>query len=200
MAENNQENVQENIQNNQSNADAENNAKNSDNFAEKFEEILNKRIDGVAKSILKANGMEEDEEIKSFINSYHQRKEEKSKKINDEIEALKKENENLKAEKFKNELTGTIKGLSGKLGFDEKYINQITKLADLSDIKTTDGKISEDKLSESINKVLEECEAFKVVKSNENKNVNGFTTIGAGQAEGGENSIYDKVRAAIKGY
>lgn len=200
MAENIQENEQTTVQNNPTNADAENNAKNSDNFEEKFEEILNKRIDGVAKSILKANGMDEDEEIKAFISSYHQKKAEKSKKITDEIEAIKKENAQLKEEKFKNELTGTIKGLSGKLGFDEKYINQITKLADLSDIKTTDGKISEDKLTEAINKVLEECEAFKVVKQNEIKKENGFTTIGAGQTDDGENSIYEKVRAAIKGY
>lgn len=197
MAENNQENVQENTQNNQSNADAENNTKNSDNFAEKFEEILNKRIDGVAKSILKANGMDEDEEIKSFIESYHQRKETESKKINDEMEALKKENENLKAEKFKNELKETIKGLSGKLGFDEKYVNQIAKLADLSEVKTNDGKISEEKLTESINKVLEECDAFKVSKNKEVGN-NKFTVIGANHNTENISMQEDKMTLAQK--
>jgi len=198
MAENAQENNVQEVNNTNTQGQTET-PKNSDNFAEKFEEILNKRIDGVAKSILKANGMEEDEEIKSFIASYHQKKEENNKKITDEMEALKKENEELKTNAFKNEVETSIKGLSGKLGFDEKYTKQITKLADLSDIKNETGKVSEEKLTEAINKVLEECEAFKITKQNETKNINGFTVVGVGQNETEENTLLKKVGDAIHG-
>lgn len=174
-------------------------AKNTENFEEKFDEILNKRMDKIAKSILKDNGME-DEEIKNFIKSYHTKKEESSKKITDEMESIRKENEALKTSIFKNELENNIKGLSGKLGFDEKYTNQITKLADLSEVKDEKGKINAEKLEEAINKVLEDCEAFKVVKQNETNNKNGFTTIGAGQNEAEENTLLKRVAAAMNGH
>lgn len=195
-------NVQEN--NTQETTEQNNNAgtttaKNTENFEEKFDEILNKRMDKIAKSILKDNGME-DEEIKNFIKSYHTKKEESSKKITDEIETIRKENEALKTSIFKNELEHNIKGLAGKLGFDEKYTNQITKLADLSGVKDADNKINAEKLEEAINKVLEDCEAFKVTKQNETNNKNGFTTVGAGQNEPEENSLLSRVAAAMNGH
>lgn len=198
MEENNNVQTQETT-NEQVNAGTTSPAKNAENFEEKFDEILNKRMDKIAKSILKDNGME-DEEIKNFIKSYHTKKEESSKKITDEIEAVKKENEVLKTSIFKNELEHSIKGLSGKLGFDEKYTSQITKLADLSEVKDATGKINAEKLEESINKVLEDCEAFKVVKQNETNNKNGFTQIGAGQNEVEENSLLSRVAAAMNGH
>jgi hypothetical protein len=174
-------------------------AKNTENFEEKFDEILNKRMDKIAKSILKDNGMQ-DEEITNFIKSYHTKKEENSRKVTDEMERIKKENESLKSSIFKSELEHNIKGLSGKLGFDEKYTNQITKLADLSEVKNVDGKINAEKLEEAINKVLEDCEAFKVTKQNETNNKNGFTTVGAGQNETEENSLLQRVAAAMNGH
>lgn len=187
---------QETVQNVEQNADA----KNDIDFEKKFDEILNNRMDKIAKSILRDNGMKDDKEVQDFINSYHAKKEEASKKQNDEIEAIRKENEALKAEKFQNELNSKISGLSTKLGFDDKYINQITKLADLSGIKDENGKINEEKLEAAIGKVIEDCEAFKSTKQNEEKQANGFTTIGAGQGESTEASLVDKVRAAVKGY
>jgi hypothetical protein len=174
-------------------------AKNTENFEEKFDEILNKRMDKIAKSILKDNGMQ-DEEITNFIKSYHTKKEENSRKVTDEMERIKKENESLKSSIFKSELEHSIQGLSGKLGFDEKYTNQITKLADLSEVKNADGKINAEKLEEAINKVLEDCEAFKVTKQNETNNKNGFTTVGAGQNETEENSLLQRVAAAMNGH
>ncbi len=165
---------------------------------EKLDKILEKKIPGLIKSILKDNGMQDDE-IKEYINSRNQRKVENSKKITDEMEALKKENAELKTNAFKNEVETSIKGLSSKLGFDEKYSKQISKLADLSDIKNEDGKVSEEKLTGAINKVLEECEAFKVTKQNETKNINGFTVVGVGQNETEENTLLQKVGAAIHG-
>lgn len=161
-------------------------AKNDVDFEKKFDEILNARMDKIAKSVLKGNGMDDDKEIEDFIKSYHSRKEKAINKQNAEIEAIKKENEELKAEKFQNELASKINGLSTKLGFDSKYTNQITKLADLNDVKDENGKINEEKLEAAISKVLEDCEVFKVSKEKEDKK--GFITIGAGQKENLENT------------
>lgn len=199
MEENIQNNEQQNVQAT-NNADAKESTKTPENFEEKFDEILASRMEGIAKSVLKVHGIKEDEEITNFINSWKANKEAKAKAQNDEIEAIKKENAELKIAAFKNEVETKIKGLSGKLGFDEKYTNQITKLADLSDVKSEDGKLSEEKLEAAISKVLEDCEAFKVIKTNEAKNANGFTTVGASHNEDTETSLVEKVRAAMKGY
>ena len=200
MAENVQENVQKVVENNNTNEQKEN-VKNTENFAgfeTKFEEILNKRLDGVAKSVLKSHGMDEDEDIKNFIDSYHAKKAENNKKITDELETLRKENAELKEEKFKNELETSVKSLASKLGFDEKYAKQIIKLADFEDIKDKAGKIEEEKIEKAINAVLEDCEAFKVSKIIENKKNNNFTVIGAGYNEVNNSRDESKLSLAQK--
>ena len=156
----------------------------------KFDELLTKRMDGVAKSILKSNGMEDDE-IKTFIESYRAKKKEaEDSKIN-ELELLKSENESLKKSIYQTKLNDELNKLANELNFDSKYTSQIIKLADMSGVRNK-GEVNSEKLKEAVNKVLEECEVFKNTKKTES----GFTKIGSEKKEETDNT-YDKVRAAM---
>ncbi|MBQ8803473.1 MAG: hypothetical protein IJZ53_07570 [Tyzzerella sp.] len=52
--------------------------------------------------------------------------------------------------------------LAGELGVDSKTMPYILKMADLSDVVGTDGKVAQDKLKEALNKVLETLPQLKI--------------------------------------
>lgn len=80
----------------------------------------------------------------------------------------------LQAQKAQIESAATI--ASVELGIDAKSIQYILKMADFSQIMEQDGKINEDTLKESINKVLEDVPALKP----QTESVTGFRKVGAG--------------------
>lgn len=78
-----------------------------------------------------------------------------------------------------------------KLGADDAAIDYVVKLADLSDV-VTDGKISDDKLSEALKKVLDDVPAFK--KKADGKGVDKVGGDGGGDDQGGGDSSSDSIR------
>lgn len=75
-----------------------------------------------------------------------------------------------------------------KLGADDAAIDYVVKLADLSDV-VTDGKISDDKLSEALKKVLDDVPAFKK-KTGEK----GVSKVGGDGGDQGGDSSSDSIR------
>ena len=126
------------VQNDQLDKAADNNTE----LLDKLDSIINKRIDGLAKSILKDNGVGDDD-IKDLLGKYKSNKAAKAKTASDELEQLKAENASLRKKIMDGDLLISANKHAEKLNIDKKYISQVLKLADLS--KATEGdKINED--------------------------------------------------------
>jgi hypothetical protein len=159
----------------------------------KLDAILEKRLDGLTKSILKDNGTSDDD-IKEIISQYKTHKVTKNKQTSDELEKLRAENTSLKNQILDGKLSSAAIKVAEKVGIDTKYIPQVMKLADLSNV-TKDGEIDEEKLNEAMAKVVAECEVFKKTsKKEENK---GFKNIGGNSSEDKPEDSIAKIRKAM---
>ena len=84
--------------------------------------------------------------------------------------------------------------MAGELGVDLKTMPYVMKMADLSGA-VVDGKVDDEKLKESINKVLEDIPQLKVKAEAQQ---GGGIRVGAGTGSTGETSdINEKMRAAF---
>lgn len=70
--------------------------------------------------------------------------------------------------------------VSGELGIDLKTMPYVLKLADMSNVVGTDGKIDQEKLKEALNKVLEDVPQLKPQTEVQQ---NGFRQIGVGNQQ-----------------
>lgn len=73
--------------------------------------------------------------------------------------------------------------LAGELGIDVKTVPYVAKLADMSGVFGEDGSIAEEKLKESINKVLSDVPGFKTTHPGQGEGTDtkaGFQQIGGG--------------------
>ena len=190
----------ENIENknvNETNQNTETtNTKNENDNSELFtrlDAIIEKRLDGLTKSILKDNGTSDDD-IKDIISQYKTHKATKTKQTTDEIETLKKENASLKSQILEGKLSSAAIKVADKVGIDSKYIPKVMKLADLSNVEKN-GDIDEEKLSEAMAKVVEECEVFK--KTSKTDETKGFKNVGGNSSEDKAEDSIAKIRKAM---
>lgn len=178
------------VQNTQSENATDTNAE----LLDKLDGIVNKRIDGLVKSILKDNGIGDDD-VKELLGKYKSNKAAKAKTANDELEQLKTENASLKKKIMDGDLLIAANKHAEKLNIDKKYISQVLKLADLS--KATEGdKVNEDALNEAMAKVVEECGVFKINKNTTEAN-SGFKNIGAKESNDEVEDSMSKIRKAM---
>lgn len=188
--------MSENIQNqnvNETNQNAENNSNDNSELFTKLDAIIEKRIDGLTKSILKDNGTSDDD-IKDIISQYKSHKATKIKQTSDELEKLRAENSSLKSQILDGKLSSAAIKVAEKIGIESKYIPQVMKLADLSNV-TKDGEVDEDKLNEAMAKVIEECDVFKkTTKTEENK---GFKNVGGNSSDDKAEDSIAKIRRAM---
>ena len=159
---------------------------------DKLDAILEKRIDGLTKSILKDNGTNDDD-IKEIISQYKAQKAVKTQQASDELKQLKKENALLKSTILDGKLSASAVKVAKKLDIDDKYIPQVMKLADLSKV-TIDGEVNEEALNQAMAKVIEECDVFKKANTGEKK---GFKNIGATYSDTANEDGLDKIRAIM---
>lgn len=133
-----------------------------------------KKENAVLKSYFQQQGLSE-EEVTQAIATYKTTKEQQSQaQQNNNVELQNQVNAaNLEAEQAKIELEATKIAMS--LGIDAKNLPYILKMADMSNVKGSDGKISQDNIKSAINKVLEDVPALKTEKQN-----NAGFQIGAG--------------------
>lgn len=163
---------------------------------EKLDGIISKRLDGLTKSILRDNGINDDDEIKALISDYKNSKNSKLEVKENTLKQIQKENEELKAKIRGGELSKVALKVSKDLDINEKYIPQIMKLADLSEVVKDDNTIQSEKLNEAFKKVIEDCDAFKN-KADTNQSY-GFKNIGADKdGKDSETSTVSKLRSAM---
>lgn len=79
------------------------------------------------------------------------------------------------------------------LGIDDKTIPYVLKMADLSQVMGTDGKINDETLKDALNKVLEDVPALKPAASGQT----GFVQIGAASQTGQQQATDDTLKKAF---
>lgn len=154
--------------------------KDNEALYQKLDDILEKRSEGIAKNILKSNGVEDDEELKTILNGYKQRKVNKNKATNDEIENLKRINAELTGKIKSGEKNAAIARAASELGISADNLKYVQKLADMSNIEK-DGQFDVEAIKTAFQSVIEEVPAFKPETKQEQDN--GFVKIGGNKKE-----------------
>lgn len=187
MAEQNTNNTNPGTQNPAQNAEngapsatsAQQAAPNYDALFAKLDAILDKRSDGLAKSALKDNGIE-DSDIADIVKAY---REQKQTKANEQATALTNANKqiaDLQKQIADRAIDDAFNTAALELGVDAKQLPYVSRLAARDDILGADNKPDADKVKAAINKVLEDVPALKA-SANANK---GFVPIGSKTGEG----------------
>ncbi|MDO5293319.1 MAG: hypothetical protein Q4F05_11270 [bacterium] len=150
-----------------------------------------KKENAVLKSYFQQQGLSEEEAkqaMEDFKNSKQQQQQQQQTNntmLQDQVTQA-----TAAAEQAQVELEATKTAVS--LGIDMKSLPYILKMADLSNVKDKDGKISTDSVKEAINKVLEDVPALK--PSNQG---NGGFKIGADNNQGQQQTTDDALKAAF---
>lgn len=149
-------------------------APNYDEIFKKLDAILDKRADGLAKSALKDNGVEESE-ISDIVKAYREQKQSRQTEQYNALTTANQTIQDLKNQIAERDLNDAFSAAALDLGVDAGTLPYVSRLADKSDVLGADGKPDKEKVKASINKVLEDVPALKA-SANENK---GFVQVGA---------------------
>jgi hypothetical protein len=140
--------------------------------------VLDKRQDGLLKSLLKQQGIS-DNELSQAITMF---KDSQAQKVNEEktrIATMETENQTLKAQLQDMQLNNVANQVALELGIESSKIPYILKLADLKTAINEKGEIAQDTVKTVLNKVLEDLPEFKT----SNAQNNGFQKIGVGNSD-----------------
>lgn len=138
----------------------------------KLDDIIEKRSQGIIKSVLKDNGIE-DSDIGEIVAKYKEAKKAgKEKSVND-MQSLKAKNSALESELLNIKLNNNAATIATEIGLDTKKLTYAMKMADLNGV-VNDGAIDSAKLKDALTKVLTDIPEFK--STNENQ---GIRKIGA---------------------
>lgn len=154
-------------------------APNYDEIFSKLDAILDKRSEGLAKSALKDNGIDETE-IADIVKAY---REQKQTKANEQANALTEAQttiENLKKQIADKAVDDALAAAALELGVDAKQMPYVTRLASRDGVLGADGVPDAEKVKAAINQVLEDVPALKA-SANEQR---GFVPIGSKTGDG----------------
>lgn len=154
-------------------------APNYDEIFSKLDAILYKRADGLAKSALKDNGVEENE-IADIVKAY---REQKQNKANEQANALTEAQAtiaNLQKQIADKAVDDALAAAALELGVDAKQMPYVTRLASRDGVLGADGAPDAEKVKAAINQVLEDVPALKA-SANEQR---GFVPIGSKTGDG----------------
>jgi hypothetical protein len=161
-------------------------APNYDEIFSKLDAILDKRSDGLAKSALKDNGIDE-AEIADIVKAY---REQKQARATEQATALTTANQtiaDLQAQIAERDMAEALNAAALELGVDGASLQYVARLADRTNLLGTDGKPDAEKVKAAIAKVLDDVPALKNTAAT-NK---GFVPVGnkAGEsADSGEDA------------
>lgn len=169
---------------------AQQQAPNYDEIFSKLDAILDKRSDGLAKSALKDNGIEETE-IADIVKAY---REQKQTKANEQAAALsdaQKTIADLKKQISDKAVDDALSAAAMELGVDVKQLPYVSRLASRDGILGADGTPDIEKVKAAISKVLEDVPALKA-SANANAGfvpVSAKTGDGAGSGDDAEKTL-----------
>ena len=154
-------------------------APNYDEIFSKLDAILDKRADGLARSALKDNGVEEGD-IAEIVRAYREQKQAKATEQAAALSDAQKTIADLQRQLSDRAIDDAFSAAALELGVDAKQLPYITRLAARDGILGVDGAPDAEKVKEAIGKVLEDVPALKA-SANANK---GFVPVGAKTGDG----------------
>ncbi len=154
-------------------------APNYDEIFSKLDAILDKRADGLARSALKDNGVEE-ADIAEIVRAYREQKQAKATEQATALSDAQKTIADLHRQLSDRAIDDAFSAAALELGVDAKQLPYITRLAARDGILGADGAPDAEKVKEAIGKVLEDVPALKA-SANANK---GFVPVGAKTGDG----------------
>ena len=152
---------------------------NYDEIFSKLDAILDKRSEGLAKSALKDNGIEESE-IADIVKAYREQKQTKANEQATALTEAQKTIADLQKQIADRTLDDAFSTAAIELGVDAKQVPYVSRLAARDGVLGTDNQPDIEKVKAAINKVLEDVPALKA-SANANK---GFVPVGAKTGEG----------------
>jgi hypothetical protein len=161
-------------------------APNYDEIFNKLDAILDKRSDGLAKSALKDNGIDENE-IADIVKAY---REQKQSKATEQANALATANQtitDLQTQIAERDINDALNIAALELGIEGTSLQYVTRLVDRAGLLGTDGKPDVEKVKAAVGKVLEDVPVLKPT-ANESK---GFVPVGnrtGGSADSGDDN------------
>lgn len=167
-------------------------APNYDEIFSKLDAILEKRSDGLAKSALKDNGIDESE-IADIVKAYREQKQSRASEQATALSDAQKTIADLQKQIADRTLDDAFSAAALELGVDTKQVSYVSRLASRDDVLGADNKPDVEKVKASINKVLEDIPALKA-SANANK---GFVPVGAktGESAGSGDDAEKKLRS-----
>lgn len=154
-------------------------APNYDEIFSKLDAILDKRSEGLAKSALKDNGIDESE-IAEIVKAYKDQKQTKATEQANALSDAQKQIAELQKRIADRELDDAFSTAALDLGVDAKQLPYVARLAARDGVLGSDGKPDAEKVKAAINQVLEDVPALKA-SANANK---GFVPVGAKTGDG----------------
>jgi hypothetical protein len=152
---------------------------NYDEIFSKLDAILDKRSEGLAKSALKDNGIEESE-IADIVKAYREQKQTKANEQATALTEAQKTIADLQKQIADKALDDAFSTAAIELGVDPKQVPYVSRLAARDGVLGTDNLPDAEKVKAAINKVLEDVPALKA-SANANK---GFVPVGAKTGDG----------------
>lgn len=159
----------------------------------KIDSIISKRIDGLTKSILRDNGVE-DSELKEMLTQYKAGKTQKAQDEKNNLIKLKNENEDLKKQILNNKITNVVNTKAAELGIETAQLPYVLKLANLNEVTLDDGSVDESKIEEALNQVLTDIPVLKTSKKIDKQDRSGFKNIGPDAKDDQNEDPLDKMR------
>lgn len=170
------------------------NAQSETELFAKLDEILEKRSNGIIKSILKDNGTE-DTEVADILTRYKASKQAKKSQDAEEVAKLKTRNAELSKKIFDAELDKKAAKVAEEIGLSKDKLSYAMKLADMT--KAINGDtINGDELKAALEKVLSDIPEFKHKPDNLGA-VYGVRKAGVERKEQDPTDPTDMLRKAI---
>lgn len=155
---------------------------NYDEIFKKLDAVLDKRSEGITKSVLKDNGYE-DAEMKDILTQYRASKQAKADEAGNQISTLTNENAQLKATLQKERLDNEALLQARGLNVDDKTVPYLIKMADLSKCLDEKGNVKADAVKTALETVLNDIPSLK----QEEKGMTGVQ-VGANTSAGSQPS------------
>jgi transposase-like protein len=174
------------------NQNTEQTTPNYDEIFNKLDAILDKRSEGLAKSALKDNGIDETE-IADIVKAYREQKQTKANEQNEALTTAQNRVAELEKQISDKAVDDALSTAALELGIDAKQLPYVSRLANKDDLLGSDGKPDAEKVKAAINKVLEDVPALKT-SANIN---NGFQLVGSksGDSAGSGEDAEKKLRS-----
>lgn len=154
---------------------------------QKIEEIVNKRsestADSVLKGYLKQQGLTGDE-LNQAVADFKAQKEQAQKAAQQETENMRLENQKLKAQILNASIDSRFNALAAAEGVQTEKVPFLLKLANREGLVNDKGEVDDEKVKASIQEVLKAFPDFKIVN-----NGNGFQQIGSSGSNSNTNSV-----------